>query len=80
MATQYRGTTLEKPVQEFFQGDATLTIDTGGKSGNLAMNFPHFYNIGFKFNVYNRRILTVMDRCPPSRITATPPAFNSLKI
>lgn len=53
MATQYRGTTLEKPVQEFFQGDATLTIDTGGKSGNLAMNFPDFYNIGFKFNVYN---------------------------
>ncbi len=57
MATQYRGSTLEKPVQYFFAGKeagiATLTIDAGGKSGNLAMSFPNFYNIGFKFNVDN---------------------------
>lgn len=67
MATQYRGTTLEKPVQDFFHGDATLTIDSGGRSGNLAMSFPNFYNIGFKFNVYNsefhndRQLPTVTD-------------------
>ncbi len=53
MATQYRGTTLDKPDQEFFRGDATLNIDSGGRSGNLAMSFPDFYNIGFQLTVYN---------------------------
>ena len=71
MAQQYRGTTLEKPIEYFFIGEnagiATLTIDAGGKSGNLAMSFPNFYNIGFKFNVYNsefhndRQLPTVTD-------------------
>ena len=53
MATQYRGSTLEKPLQDFFTGDAMLTIDSTGKSGNLAMSFPNFYDIGFKFNVHD---------------------------
>ena len=51
MATQYKGSSLEKPLQDFFTGDAKLTIDATGTAGNLAMSFPNFYDIGFKFNV-----------------------------
>lgn len=53
MATQYRGSTLDMPVQDFFTGDATLRINSAGNGGNLTMSFPDFYNIGFTFNVYN---------------------------
>lgn len=49
MATQY--IMLENPIQEFFRGDATLTINSAGTGGNLAMSFPNFYNIGFTFNI-----------------------------
>ena len=51
MATQYRANTLDNPAQAFFSGDAVLKIDTSGKSGDLALNFPNFYKIGFDFTV-----------------------------
>lgn len=51
MATQYRGSTLDDPLHKIFTGDARLSIDSTGRSGNLAMSFPDFYDIGFKFNV-----------------------------
>lgn len=51
LATQFNGNTLQSPDQKFFHGDASLKIAPTGQSGNLAMNFPNFYDIGFKFNV-----------------------------
>lgn len=53
MATQYRGSTLDKPVQDFFTGDATLRINTAGDGGDLTMSFPDFYNIGFALTVHD---------------------------
>ncbi|HJB66475.1 MAG TPA: hypothetical protein H9768_09375 [Candidatus Mailhella merdavium] len=52
MAAQYSGTSIENPIEILdLRGDATLTINSMGTGGNLALNFPNFYNIGFTFDI-----------------------------
>lgn len=51
MATKYNSDQMISPTQKFLTGDATLTIDAGGGKGDLSLQFPNFYNIGFKLDI-----------------------------
>jgi hypothetical protein len=37
--------------EAFFTGNAALTVNGAGTGGNLALNFPNFYDIGFTLTV-----------------------------